>query len=335
MSEQKYELTTESKTINGKTLYRIKALKSFANVEAGDTGGFVESERNLSQAGNAWVGGDACVFDNARVYGEARVYGDAQIYGDAEVFDNAKINDRAKIYGNAQVYDSAKIYDEAEVFGNAEVFDIARVFDVAKVSGKEQVSGTMQIFEEAKITGKEQISDTAQVCGETFTDPRDGRVYKIVRIGNQVWMAENLNYAAEGSKYYGNDSKNAVFGRLYDWKTAMNACPEGWHLPSNEEWDALINNVCGGYKAGKHLKAQYGWDNNGNGMDDYGFAALPGGLGKSDGSFSYVSSSGYWWSASEYNASNAYYVVMDYSHELVFSDDYDKTGLLSVRCVKD
>ena len=82
---KKYELTAET-TVNlfGKTLFRIKALVSFGNVEAGELGGFVEKEENLSQSGNAWVSGDAEVSGNARVSGNAWVYGDARVYGDAD-----------------------------------------------------------------------------------------------------------------------------------------------------------------------------------------------------------------------------------------------------------
>jgi hypothetical protein len=79
-----------------------------------------------------------------------------------------------------------------------------------------------------------------------FTDPRDGRTYKTVKIGRQTWLAENLNYEAEGSKCYENDPDNcAKYSRLYNWETAMKACPKGWHLPTNKEWQTLINCVDG------------------------------------------------------------------------------------------
>ena len=88
---KKFELTQETKLFLGKTLYRIKALISFGNVSAGDLGGWIEKEKNLSQDGNAWVYGDAKVYGDARVYGDAKVYGDARVCGDAKVYGDAHI----------------------------------------------------------------------------------------------------------------------------------------------------------------------------------------------------------------------------------------------------
>ena len=83
--EKKYELTSETTTIDGKTLFRIRALISFSGVTAGELGGFIEKETNLS--GDAWVSGDAYVYGNAQVYGDARVYGDTWVSGDARVYE--------------------------------------------------------------------------------------------------------------------------------------------------------------------------------------------------------------------------------------------------------
>ena len=180
-----------------------------------------------------------------------------------------------------------------------------------------------------------------------------GQTYKTAKIGEQVWLAENLNYEAEGSVCYKNNPDNcAKYGRLYNWYTAMMACPEGWHLPSNAEWDKLYRFVDGDtgtkspYKsetAGKYLKAKSGWNKDGNGTDDYGFSALPGG-DYSHGNFSYVGSAGYWWSPSKKYSTVAYYRFMGYSGSADWSStgsadwsrsSNNKSRLFSVRCIQD
>ena len=174
----------------------------------------------------------------------------------------------------------------------------------------------------------------------TFTDKRDGKTYKMVEIGGQVWMAENLNYAAEGSKCYNNSPDNcAKYGRLYNWKTALTACPVGTHLPSDAEWTTLTDNVGGRNIAGTKLKSTRDWYNNGNGTDDYGWSALPGGRYYGD-DFKDVVVGGNWWSATENDiledgANVAWIRDMDYNTEGVGWVSTYTTSLLSVRCVKD
>ncbi|MDR1829655.1 MAG: hypothetical protein LBQ76_02690 [Candidatus Fibromonas sp.] len=111
-------------------------------------------------------------------------------------------------------------------------------------------------------------------------------------------------------------------------------CPPGWHIPSDTDWDALMKAVGGSSTAGTKLKAASG-RNSGNGTDDYGFSALPGGYGNSFGSFSIVGDYGRWWSATEGGASSAYLRNMDYYFSNVDRNNYNKTDLFSVRCVKD
>ena len=95
---KKYELTSETKIVFGHILYRIKALSSFGYVSAGDLGGFLESEKNLSQNGNAWVSGNARVYGNAEVSGNAEVYGNARVYGSAWVSGNAEVSKIGSIF---------------------------------------------------------------------------------------------------------------------------------------------------------------------------------------------------------------------------------------------
>jgi uncharacterized protein (TIGR02145 family) len=146
----------------------------------------------------------------------------------------------------------------------------------------------------------------------TFTDSRDGKTYKTIKIGNQTWMAENLAFDTGNTCWeYENDEKNiATYGRLYSLSAAKNACPNGWHLPSDNEWEQLslnINNTKGPYskagdgddwnELGKHLKTATGWNENGNGTNDFGFSGLPGGHRTYAGKFEDIGYNGYWWSS--------------------------------------
>ena len=168
----------------------------------------------------------------------------------------------------------------------------------------------------------------------TFTDARDGKTYKKVTIATQTWMVENLNIMADSSVCYGNNESNCEqYGRLYTWNAAMRACPAGWRLPTDEEWTTLMDYVGGEYIAGEKLKSTSGWENNGNGTDDFGFSALPGGYGNSNGSFVSVGGFGYWWSATENDVNHAWERSMNYILEDVGRYDGEKMGLFSVRCV--
>jgi len=199
----------------------------------------------------------------------------------------------------------------------------------------------------------------------TFTDSRDNKTYKTVKIGSQTWMAENLNYNASGSVCYNTESSNCnTYGRLYNWATAMNlpdsynsssasgqiqqkhqgVCPAGWHIPTNNGWAALESSVGGSSIAGRKLKAQEGWYScgpSGSGKsyvceDAFGFAALPGGYGRSDGSFRSAGDYGGWWSASERGAYGAYVRDMGYGNERASWSNYDsKSYLFSVRCAQN
>ncbi len=165
-----------------------------------------------------------------------------------------------------------------------------------------------------------------------------GKTYRTVKIGAQIWMAENLNYAGPNGdigRYYEDDPANGEkYGRLYTWNEAMEVCPPGWHLPSKEEWDVLMMSV-GSIGTGKHLKARSGWNKNGNGEDTFGFSALPSGNGFPDGQFGNVGNSSGWWGSTEINSIKAYYRCMSSNIGNVFWYILNKSNLLSVRCLRD
>ena len=206
------------------------------------------------------------------------------------------------------------------------------------------------------------------------TDERDGKVYRTVKIGEQTWMAENLNFdpgqgGSGEDKYdwswcYNDEPANCdVTGRFYTWAAAIDSvklandadnpqdcgngrecgltgkvqgiCPSGWHLPSYDEWNALFTAVGGQPNAGKVLKSQTGWYSNGNGTDAFGFSALPAGYRYYNGYFYYDGDNALFWSATELNSYFAYLMYLYYYYENAYLDDFSKDYGFSVRCLKD
>jgi len=215
-------------------------------------------------------------------------------------------------------------YEIKRTFENGEVFVWVKKDKLEDYKKKEQ--------ERIRKEAEQRIEKVSSY----FTDSRNGQKYRAVKIGNQVWMAQNLNYQTGNSWCYDNNNTNCEkYGRLYDWNTAIKACPSGWHLPSSEEWNGLVTAVGGKDVAGKMLKSTSGWDNNGNGFDGNGFSALPGGYRDTDGSFYGVGKYGRWWTATERGSGIVYYRTMGYGEDYVTEDGRDEGYGLSVRCVME
>lgn len=192
----------------------------------------------------------------------------------------------------------------------------------------------------------------------TFVDSRDGKEYKTVKIGNQLWMAENLAFdCGEGCCAFDNDINNVEkFGYLYDWETAQEICPSGWHLPSVEEWEELESYLVdngfnyddsiggGGEKIGKSVASNSTWESYdsigavGNDIEtnnSSGFSALPGGHLSRLGDFGSLGIRGYWWSSSEFDEINAWYWHLSFVYCSARRLKSPKYCAFSVRCIKD
>lgn len=172
-----------------------------------------------------------------------------------------------------------------------------------------------------------------------ITDSRDGQVYKTVKIGNQTWMAQNLNYVTTDSYCYGDNSKNCnVYGRLYTWNAAKNVCPDGWHLPTDGEFEVLVNVTDNGNnESALNLKATALWDGDAVGNDTYGFSALPTGYRYVSGEYTGFSQVGVFtdfWSSSVYDSENAYTLFFGpEDRSYIYPSNNVKEGR-SVRCIK-
>ena len=204
--------------------------------------------------------------------------------------------------------------------------------------------------------------DGLKIYGAKFTDSRDKKTYKTTKIGTQTWMAENLNYRGTEAdtigRCFNNDTINCnIYGRLYNWTEAKNACPKGWHLPNDKEWTALIKYAGDSLSAAEKLKSTDWGDryfgNSGRtknkGTDNFGFTALSGGTGNSDGNF-YNPHTGNWWSATENSndANSASWLDLDSGEydgfhydgipkkpEFRIFHNSHKSITNSVRCIKD
>ncbi len=235
----------------------------------------------------------------------------------------------------------------------------------------------MKAMKKLLITSLFSFLIATTLCSQqTFTDTRDGQVYEMVKIGDQVWMAENLratvypdgapipkvtdstewsNLSATDSAYcwYNNDSTTNAdpYGALYTWAAVtgdsssnsnpseiQGVCPDGWHVPSDDEWSELVTFVGNDGHSGSEgtaLKATSGWDSDGNGTDDYGFSALPGGYRVYDGGFNHIGYNGYWWSSTEGSSADAWSRRLYYSFSDVSRTNYVKGDGFSVRCLRD
>jgi uncharacterized protein (TIGR02145 family) len=178
------------------------------------------------------------------------------------------------------------------------------------------------------------------VASNTLRDLRDNQTYKTVKIGSQVWMSENLAFETATS-ICSEMEYLTLYGCLYSWDEAKTACPGGWHLPSQAEWNTLIEFVGDSATAGKILKATIKWSDKGHykdGTDDYGFTALPGGVrlpqkGKTHQSF--VNSGAFFWSATEVDDDESITLVLRYENDAATLFENYKDAGVSVRCVKN
>ena len=174
----------------------------------------------------------------------------------------------------------------------------------------------------------------------TFTDSRNNKTYKMVKIGAQTWMAKNLAYkVSSGCWAYDDDQRYAtIFGYLYDWNTAKHICPSGWHLPSDEEWTILTTYLGGESVAGCRLKetgTTYWHSPNIGATNESGFAAVAAGTRSGNGKSNDIGNFGNFWSSTEGNYFCAWGRYLDKSDGSVFRSNLDKSNGFSVRCVRD
>jgi UDP-3-O-[3-hydroxymyristoyl] glucosamine N-acyltransferase len=212
----KYELTGETKVTEHGALYRIRAVRSFGNVQARDYGGWVSGEHNLSHDGECWVYDEAQVFGRALVRDKAWVSDNARVYGDALVCENARVIDHARVFGNAMASGNAHVGGRARVYGNAWVFDDATVYDNAQVSGDVWVHCIANVYGNARISQTNDIL-TVGAIGSRYDWTT---VYKDAKIGVRVscgsFTGSLDEFAAMVRKTHGNNTHVQEYNALIE-----------------------------------------------------------------------------------------------------------------------
>lgn len=206
-------------------------------------------------------------------------------------------------------------------------------------------------------------------CFSHFSKSREDSTFKTIQIGSQEWMAENLDVihfrngdtifeansyeeweqatikAIPAWCYYNNDPENGKkYGKLYNWWAVSDPrglAPEGWHIPSDEEWIELAEYLGGIDIAGAKMKSETGWKDNGNGNNQSGFSGLPGGYrsherpGFLGGPFYEEGLSAHFWSTTRYLVDNVWSRNLSSQNSNLGKKSYVRTAGLSVRCIKD
>lgn len=208
-----------------------------------------------------------------------------------------------------------------------------KTFEVA-YCGRGDNAGPCDGFLDYAYSNNSSYAPLEKVCKETFgefTDSRNHITYGTVKIGSQVWLSENLNYSMDGSYCFDDDSENCeIFGRLYTWDAAMKACPEGWRLPSDDDFYTL-QKFAGGLDAGLQLKST-SWFGN----DTYNFSVISTGYRNTSSRYVDLGKYAFFWTSTEnqYNHEQAGDFRFEKNSSMHGSFKDDKINGFSVRCIK-
>ena len=203
MENRKYELTNITMEYEGRTLYRIRALKDFLNVEEGDLGGWVSNEDNLSQEGNCWIYDEAKCMDNARMYDNSCMYDNSEMRGNSkmhnysEMHDNSRAYDSSEMYGNSEMhghsirygnsrmYERSRMWGNSKMYGNAEMHDHSKTHDYSemhegsKMYGSSEMVGNSEMWGNSILKGRENLYGKLVSKVDKFIDianPQQGRI---------------------------------------------------------------------------------------------------------------------------------------------------------------
>ena len=221
------------------------------------------------------------------------------------------------------------------------VASIALLMILVACGGTKSESVDVNVSPNSVLSSSRESVDSTETSGMHMIDPRDGQIYKTVTIGSQIWMAENLNYEDANSTCYEDFVSNCYEnGRLYTWEAALESCPDGWHLPTQSDWNELFSTLGGKVSAAIALKSRRNWKKSLFDRDEKdatnvsGFSALQSGCENRDGEFS-CDGKTFFWASDYYNDSIAYFMGLRSDSDEAYLLGEHKGNKYSVRCLKD
>jgi len=197
----KYELIDIDKNSNEYAhglRYRVKALRDFSDIKAGDVGGFVTSEHNLSQNGDCWVYDDAKMFDNSEIHNDAKMHNNSEMHNNSKMLNNSEMFDSSKMHNNSKMYDSSKMYDNSkmrvnsemlgnsEMHDNSEMVDNSEMFDNSEMRGNSKMRGDAKMHDNSRMYGDaKMIGDAKMLDNSTLNTTLYGTIFGDIKLKKQ------------------------------------------------------------------------------------------------------------------------------------------------------
>ena len=179
MENRKYEMTNITMEFEERTLYRIRALKNFRNVKAGDLGGWVSGKHNLSQEGDCWIYDEAKCMDNARMYHNSVMYNNAvmcdfsEMHGCSEMHNYSAMLDNSRMYNCSAMYDNSRMYNDSKMYNNSRMFDNSAMYNNAVMLDNSKMFENSRMYRDSRLKNKEKL------CGKLVT-----KVDRFIEINN-------------------------------------------------------------------------------------------------------------------------------------------------------
>ena len=176
---KKYEMTNITMEFEERTLYRVRALKNFRNVKAGDLGGWVSGKHNLSQEGDCWIYDEAKCMDNARMYHNSAMYNNAvmcdfsEMHGCSEMHNYSAMLDNSRMYNCSAMYDNSRMYNDSKMYNNSRMFDNSAMYNNAVMLDNSKMFENSRMYRDSRLKNKEKL------CGKLVT-----KVDRFIEINN-------------------------------------------------------------------------------------------------------------------------------------------------------